>query len=224
MAAVDNIGLKRKVADGEGWPVSLFEAKYYDDAQIWELVHNLTRKRESLRGLLAKPEVSTDPDRFVGPAKKLARLEEICSLAQKLKEALRSYKEMEASFEREQDVEMKTLAEDYREESEQVAADLYHKLLTEGYLSREKEDEKDLAILRYLKKMGPEYPWRLGVNLGMEEKEARQRLKVLREKDLITRVKGTMLDNYHRQKGWTKHMNHTYYRLSRRGRLYLRRK
>ncbi len=41
-------------------------------------------------------------------------------------------------------------------------------------------------------------------------------------KGFLERVEGNMLDKYHRAKSWTKHMNHTYYRITREGRHYLR--
>lgn len=52
--------------------------------------------------------------------------------------------------------------------------------------------------------------------------EARKRLEALLEKELLEKVQGTMLEGYHREKDWIKHMNHTYYRLSRKGKLFLR--
>jgi len=45
---------------------------------------------------------------------------------------------------------------------------------------------------------------------------------VLLAKGFLERVEGNMPDKYHRAKSWTKHMNHTYYRIAREGRHYLR--
>lgn len=204
--------------------MSLFEAKYYTDDQIWELLSDLSQEREEIQKLLAKPEVSTDPDKFVDLARRLTRLEEIHSLLDELKELLQARQQVQIWLKEEEgDIsQLETLWEEYRGESKEAARALYDTLLQQGYLQKETEDETDLAILHYFEAMGPEYPWRLGVNLNMEEVEARRRLEILMEKGLIERVEGTMLDNYHRQKGWTKHMNHTYYRLSRQGELYLR--
>lgn len=85
------------------------------------------------------------------------------------------------------------------------------------------EDETDLKILKFIDYAGPEYAWRLSINIGISWEESRRRLAILLEKGLLERVAGNMLGNYHREKNWTKHMNHTYYRISREGRLYLRR-
>nr|WP_274380927.1 DUF2250 domain-containing protein [Desulforadius tongensis] len=91
-----------------------------------------------------------------------------------------------------------------------------------GYLDEEFEDETDLEILKFIDYAGPEYAWRLGINIGIDVEESRQRLEKLLQKGLLEKVQGTMLEGYHREKDWVKHMNHTYYRISRQGRHYLR--
>ncbi|HBX24416.1 MAG TPA: DUF2250 domain-containing protein [Desulfotomaculum sp.] len=95
-------------------------------------------------------------------------------------------------------------------------------LLERGCLEKEVEDQTDLEILKFIDYAGPEYAWRLGINVGLDVAEARRRLDVLLAKGFLERVEGNMLDKYHRAKSWTKHMNHTYYRVTREGRHYLR--
>ncbi|AQS60565.1 hypothetical protein B0537_09095 [Desulforamulus ferrireducens] len=84
------------------------------------------------------------------------------------------------------------------------------------------EDDKDIEILQFIDYAGPEYAWRLGINVGLDVEESRKRLEKLLAKGLLERVPGNMLEGYHRQKDWVKHMNHTYYRITREGRHYLR--
>ncbi|WP_031513822.1 DUF2250 domain-containing protein [Desulfofalx alkaliphila] len=89
-------------------------------------------------------------------------------------------------------------------------------------MDEEYEDETDIEILKFLDYAGAEYAWRLGINVNISRCESRERLEKLFKKGLIEKVQGIMLENYHWERDWMKHMNHTYYRISREGRLYLR--
>ncbi len=117
----------------------------------------------------------------------------------------------------EEEPDLRRLYAEYSSSSGNLAGEVYRLLLENGRIDREKEDEKDLRILRFIEYAGPEYAWRLGINTGLDVGEARERLERLLEKGLLEKVQGTMLEGYHREKDWVKHMNHTYYRLSREG-------
>jgi len=81
----------------------------------------------------------------------------------------------------------------------------------------------DKKILKYLKEMGPEYPWLLSVRINTPYKEAKQGLENLNRKGLIQRVEGRIVEYRHnRRLKNTKHRNHTYYDLTRLGKLILR--
>jgi predicted transcriptional regulator len=121
------------------------------------------------------------------------------------------------------EVSFKSLHGEYLELCGDLADQVYRWLLDKGHLKEEFEDETDLEILRFIEYAGPEYAWRLSINVNISWEEARERLDNLLNKGLLEKVQGTMLENYHRARDWTKHMNHTYYRLSREGKHYLRR-
>jgi predicted transcriptional regulator len=177
---------------------------------------------------LAKPEISTDPERLPQLSREYAYLEKLASLAGELNSYLQDLQELAELTTNNSQTNQPTkedlapLQEEYMELVQSTASRLYELLLEHGIIDEEKEDEVDLEILRFIQYVGPEYAWRLSINLGISEAEARQRLEVLEAKGLLERVEGTLLDNYHRERDWSKHMNHTYYRLSREGSLYLR--
>lgn len=210
-----------------GFAVPVFESKYLDDEEIWSRLEAIAARRDRLRDDLARPEVSTDPERLPALARELAGLDEICLRAEELKRHLHDQAELEglraAAAGDPDGGELEGLCRENAALCARAAGELYRLLLEKGHLDEEHEDETDLKILRFIDYAGPEYAWRLGINIGIGTAEARERLERLLEKGLLERVEGTMLDNYHRQKDWTKHMNHTYYRVSRAGRHYLRR-
>lgn len=208
--------------------ITIFNAKYFSDDEIWSIIEGIIARRDEVQNLLAKPEISTDPHRMPELAKELFALNEFCLIVQQLKECIKELRELEAILieevgeENEDEDEFKLLQEEYLDLRKEISQQIYEWLIKNGYINKEKEDYMDLKILNFLDYAGAEYPWRLGVNVGIDVEEARERLEILLTKGLIERVEGTMLAGYHRQKSWVKHMNHTYYRISREGRLYLR--
>lgn len=207
--------------------MSVFDAGFLSDAEVWSRLVAIAEERSRVRRLLAQPEVSTDPDRLPDLARQLHELDRICSLADELKSGLDDRRDWEAMLAEAstdgKDDELRVAYEESAALCNQVAGQLYRLLLEKGYLDEEIEDDTDLEILRFIDYAGPEYAWRLGINIGIDVVEARERLERLLGKGLLKKVQGTMLGNYHRQKDWTKHMNHTYFRISRAGKLYLRR-
>ncbi len=202
--------------------MSLSDGNYLNDEQIWSRVEKLEGKQQRVRKLLAQPEVSTDPKKLAKLSKKLNQLNQICSLADRLRTCIKDLREAREISEQESNEEAQGLFDEYRDLCDQISGELYQLLLTKGYIEEEVEDERDIEILEFIQSVGPEYTWNLAINLKMEVVEARNRLEILLEKGLLKRVEGTMLESYHRQEGWDKHMNHTYYKLSRKGKLFLR--
>lgn len=204
--------------------VSIFKARYLSDAEIWQLIDKVFEERNQIHELLAKPEVSTDPARLPELARQLHELDHICLLADQLssdQNDLVQLEEMLAHSAGDED-ELQELYQEYLSLCQGKAGQIYQLLLARGDLNFELEDQTDLEILKFIEYAGPEYAWRLGINIGIDVSEARERLDALLTKGLLERVQGTMLENYHRARDWTKHMNHTYYRLSREGKHYLR--
>lgn len=218
--------------------MSVFNAKYLSDEDIWKLLGQVEEEYENLAVLLAQPEVSTDPEKLPGLAKRLHELNNICLLASELKKIVRDVADLKIMLGLGKDQtgqtwsgknlspeeqELWLLYDEYNSMLNDKAGQLYRWLVDNGYMEVEQEDETDLAILKFIDYAGAEYAWRLGINIGLDVAESRRRLEKLLEKGLLERVEGKMLENYHREKSWTKHMNHTYYRISREGRLYVRR-
>lgn len=207
--------------------MSLFNGKYLTDEEIWNRINNIVDRRNRIRNKLAQPNISTDLDKMPQLSKKLHQLNQIYPLIKELKDYTSDLEEIKELMptnneENETDTELKELYNEYKELCSKTADKLYKLLIEKGYLKEEIEDDMDLKILEYIEYMGAEYSAMLSTKMGLDIEETRSRLNILLEKDLLERVQGTMLDNYHRQKDWTKHMNHTYYQLSRRGELYLR--
>ncbi len=84
-------------------------------------------------------------------------------------------------------------------------------------------DLVDHKILKYLKIMGPEYPWLLSLRVEVPYEEARERLERLRAAGHLERVSGRVV-NYRQEQRFktTKHRNHTYYDLTRQGKALLK--
>lgn len=205
--------------------MSIFNAKYLSDEEIWSRIASFYQERDEIIELLGKPEISTDPSRMPELAKKLYELNLKCGLFDELKSIAKDLQDLEELIQRdelEEDDEMVLLYSEYQEMCSDKASQVYNLLLELGMLDEEIEDAKDLEILKFIDYAGPEYAWRLGINVGLDVEESRRRLENLLGKGLLEKVPGNMLDGYHRQKDWTKHMNHTYYRMTREGRLYLR--
>lgn len=203
--------------------MSIFKGKYLSDAEIWQLIVKIFEERNQIHELMASPEVSTDPDRLPKLARQLHELDQICLLADQLSSDQKELVQLEEILaDTDGDEELGELYQEYLALCQGRANQIYQLLLARGDLDVELEDQTDLEILEFIGYAGPEYAWRLGINIGIDVSEARERLEALLAKGLLERVQGTMLENYHRAKDWTKHMNHTYYRLSREGKLYLR--
>lgn len=208
---------------GELMPV--FHAKYLSDEEIWRKIDKIVEERDEVQQLLAEPEVSTDPQRIPELARKLHDLNQKCLLFDELKSLVKDLDELAEMIggeELDEEHELAPLHKEYTDLCRDKAGQVYRTLMDMGLLSEEIEDETDLAILKFIDYAGPEYAWRLGINIGLDVKESRRRLEALLEKGLLEKVPGNMLEGYHRQKDWTKHMNHTYYRITREGRHYLR--
>ena len=204
----------------------VFPTKYLSDEDIWGIIQNIITERDDTQNLLAQPEISTDPTRMPELAKKLHELNEKCLLFQELKNLVQDLDELEDLLSKENSEEEQEQLTLFFNEILQLAREkadpIYTMLMDMGLLDIEIEDEMDLKILNFIEYAGPEYAWRLGINVGLDVEESRCRLEKLLEKGLLEKVQGTMLAGYHRQKDWVKHMNHTYYRITREGRHYLR--
>ncbi|MTI80963.1 MAG: DUF2250 domain-containing protein [Firmicutes bacterium] len=208
--------------------MNIFNGNYLSDQEIIKRAENIVTEYEDTRNLLADPEVSTDPDRMPELAKRMHQLTPYCQLVDKFKSYLDDFNELKKMLGDEVDLEDEenedvVLYHEYTDLCNNTAQELYNMLLENGYLEEEKEDTKDLEILKFIDYAGPEYAWRLGINVGLDVEESRERLDKLLEKGLLEKVQGTMLAGYHREKDWVKHMNHTYFKMSRQGKHYLRR-
>ncbi|MEW6698165.1 MAG: DUF2250 domain-containing protein [Bacillota bacterium] len=203
----------------------VFNAKYLSDEEIWSKIEKIVQERDEVQRLLAEPEISTDPQRMPELARKLYDLNHKCLLFEELKSLVKDVDELNeltGGEEPDEEHELAPLHREYHDLCRDKARQVYQTLMEMGLLSEEIEDETDLAILKFIDYAGPEYAWRLGINIGLDVDESRRRLEALLEKGLLERVPGNMLEGYHRQKDWVKHMNHTYYRMTREGRHYLR--
>lgn len=186
-------------------------------------IHNPARRDIQTDG---PTDSSTDPSKMKELAIQLHDLNQTCSMIEELQNELKNLEDVKEicnlqNFEPE-DNEFEKLQAEYNDRCNRKADQLYRVLMEKGYLVEEVEDDIDLNILKFIEYAGPEYAWRLSINIGISMEEAREHLENLLWKGLVERVPGNMLDNYHREKDWTKHMNHTYYRITREGRLYLR--
>lgn len=199
-----------------------FDADYLDEDEIWVRIDELIEQKNEISQRLSRPQVSTDPDKVAKSSRKLDGLKEISELAEKLRSGQEDLSAAEAILSEGKDEEAQDLVQEYRDKCDKLSNELFELLMDNGHLEEEAEDEIDVRILKYIQLVGPEYAIQLAKNLNLEVEQARDRLETLNKKDLLTRVQGTMLESYHRQEGWDKHMNHTYYRLSRQGELYLR--
>ncbi|ACV63085.1 hypothetical protein Dtox_2271 [Desulfofarcimen acetoxidans DSM 771] len=205
--------------------MSVFNAKYISDDEIWLKLKAIIDERNNIHTLLSQNDINTDPLKTKELAIKLHELEQICEVINDLKSYagdLRDLNEMSLFEDFKTDIDFQRLLKQTADRCNERAVKLYNWLMQKGMLDEEIEDEKDMQILTFLDYAGAEYAWRLGINIGIDVVEARERLERLLEKGLLEKVQGTMLENYHRAKDWTKHMNHTYYRISRQGKHYLR--
>ncbi|SHK93796.1 DUF2250 domain-containing protein [Desulforamulus aeronauticus] len=204
----------------------VFPTKYLKDEDIWSIIQTIITERDDTQNLLAQPEICTDPSRLPELAKKLHELNEKCLLFQELQSLAQDLGELEDLLSKdnpeEEQEQLTMLFNETLQLAQEKAEPIYTMLMALGLLDIEIEDEMDLKILNFIEYAGPEYAWRLGINVGLDVEESRRRLEKLLEKGLLEKVQGTMLAGYHRQKDWVKHMNHTYYRVTREGRHYLR--
>lgn len=207
--------------------MSLFNAKYHNDLSVWSLIESIVQDRDEVEKQLAEAGVLEDPSRMSQLAKRLYELNQLCFPIESMRNCLEEVGVLEDILKQElaeqERVEFGELFEEQSGICAEKSRQLYNLLLDNGYLAEEREDETDLEILKFIDYAGPEYAWRLGINIGIDVEEARRRLGLLMGKGFLERVEGNMLGNYHRSKDWIKHMNHTYYRITREGRHYLRR-
>lgn len=205
---------------------SIFNAKKFSDQDIFKIIDKIINERNEIQKHLSLEHIINDYEKLSILSKKLNELNGICLLSERLKEILCSLKELETILKEDiSENEIKEYTELYQEylsSAKEIAKEIYEKLLINEYLENEAEDEIDIEILKFIDYAGPEYAWRLSININVSWEEVRERLKNLMDKEFLERVSGNMLENYHRAKSWTKHMNHTYYRITRKGRLYLR--
>jgi hypothetical protein len=203
----------------------IFKCRYLSDADIWLRIEKITVERDQVSHALAEAGAETDLEAIAFLSKRLGELDEIFFPVDgliKLQADFRELEELVGGPDTEGDGDWLELYEEVRTVCYGAAEEVYQLLLDKGYLDEEREDETDLKILNFISFAGPEYAWRLGINIGIDVAEARDRLERLLGKGLLEKVQGTMLEGYHREKSWVKHMNHTYYRLSREGELFLR--
>ncbi|MGM0471633.1 MAG: DUF2250 domain-containing protein [Bacillota bacterium] len=200
----------------------LFNSKYLSDKEILDRANQLLNQRNQIQAKLSQPNISTDPEQMPQLAQELNYLNQICPAITELQEYLADLEEIKKLKQDQTDNEVEALYNEYQTLVQESAQHLYQLLIEEGYLEEEVEDKIDLEILEYIERMGAEYAAMLSSKIQLELEETRRRLELLTAKDFLEKVEGTMLDNYHRQKDWTKHMNHTYYQLARKGELYLR--
>ncbi|MEG6513360.1 DUF2250 domain-containing protein [Desulforamulus ruminis] len=194
------------------------------DEIIWERALQLIRERDEIYLQMARPGTAQDPQRMKELSIKLHELNPLCLLIEELKSQFKNYllvQELLTLGDSPGEEELQW-QEEYQSRCQQLALQVYRALLDKGCLEEEVENPLDLEILKFIEYAGPEYAWRLSINVNITVEKARECLEKLLWKGLLERVPGNMLGNYHRQKDWTKHMNHTYYRITREGRLYLR--
>ncbi len=188
-------------------------------------MEEIARSRHRLLNELASFSAGADAAMMTEKARQFSELEEIYLVHKKVQGLLHDLEELEgmAAGGGDRDGEaIRLLCAEYKDKYAAAAGRLKSLLRDKGYLRGDVLDDTDLDILEFIAYAGPEYAWRLGINIGIGTEEARRRLALLLEKGLLEKVQGTMLEGYHREKSWVKHMNHTYYRLSRQGGLFLR--
>ncbi|TVM18449.1 hypothetical protein DPQ33_06815 [Oceanidesulfovibrio indonesiensis] len=89
-----------------------------------------------------------------------------------------------------------------------------------------KPNETQTKIVYYLQNVGPAYVKKLAEVLGLEESqwdEVRAEIRALESAGLVERVPGAFV-TYQTPEGGTvtKHMNHTYYRSTKKGKRFVR--
>ena len=202
--------------------MSLFNAKYLNDEDIWSRIEKIEKEREKIKEELSRPEVSTEPKKVAKLSKKLDTLNRIKETVDRLRDCLEELETAKEILWEEENEDSRNLVDEYKSEKNKISDRLYGLLISEGFLDEEKEDELDIKIMKLIERVGPEYSIQMAKTLNIPIQKVRNRLKSLTQKGFLKRVQGTMLESYHRQEGWDKHMNHTYYQLSRKGKLYLR--
>jgi predicted transcriptional regulator len=187
-------------------------------------VTEIIEERHRLFAILAEAGGGSDPAAVSELSRRFHELDGIYHAFNHLERLLADQRELATmTADTTEDMEsVRLLQAEYAQTCAEASKALYRMLLAGGHISEETVDDTDMDILRFIAYAGPEYAWRLGINIGIDTREARQRLEKLMEKELLEKVQGTMLERYHREKDWVKHMNHTYYRLSRKGKQFLR--
>lgn len=195
------------------------------DAEILSILEKLVDERNRIFDMLAAAGAGHDKAAMAELTKQFYGLDRICHSYKRLDSLVQDLREIEKMIDEsspEDAAGLQLLRAEYTKDCAETAGRLYGMLLEKGCIREDVIEATDLEILKFIAYAGPEYAWRLGINIGIGTKEARERLETLLVKGLLEKVQGTMLEGYHREKDWVKHMNHTYYRLSRKGKLYLR--
>jgi predicted transcriptional regulator len=91
-------------------------------------------------------------------------------------------------------------------------------LINNGELS-----EIELKILSYIHHSGPAFAKKLAARLDTDVQTVHKHIMTLQSKGYLERVARTMVEyRINRRNKVTKHRNHTYYDLTRKGRLFMR--
>jgi predicted transcriptional regulator len=81
----------------------------------------------------------------------------------------------------------------------------------------------EVKILYYIQHSGPVFTKKLATRLNMDIQIVQKNIETLQHKGYLERVTRTLVDyRINRRNKVTKHRNHTYYDLTRKGRLLLR--
>ncbi|MBS3812634.1 DUF2250 domain-containing protein [Candidatus Bipolaricaulota bacterium] len=199
-----------------------FDSRYLDDEEIWSRVNELCDKKEKVELQLVRAETRGETNQITRLSKRLDELKKISALKGGLATAERDLKAAKELREEENDPDVEQLLREIRGRRDGLSEKLLSLLLDGGYVDEEKDDPLEAKILKYIDSLGPEYALKLGESLHVDVSEVRELIDSLMKKGLLKRVEGTTLESYHRQEGWDKHMNHTYYELTREGDHFLR--
>lgn len=137
----------------------IFNSRYLDDNEIWSRLGVIAERRDRMRDALARPEVSTDPEKLPALARELSELDQICLRAEEFKRHLHDQAELESlqtAGDAPEDEELQGLCQENAALCVRAADGLYRLLLEKGHLDEEKEDETDLKILKFIDYAGPE--------------------------------------------------------------------
>ncbi|WP_031513821.1 PCRF domain-containing protein [Desulfofalx alkaliphila] len=114
----------------------IFWWQILSDDEILSRIESIIDERDEIENLLAQPKVSTDPEKVPELAKRMHWLDDICLVAEELKEYLSDLKELEGIVVHEGVEDLKNefypLYEEYKEIYKEKAARLYQLLMGKG--------------------------------------------------------------------------------------------